>query len=298
MSLQKSGTIPFEGRQMRNRVTFSFALIASLVFGIAALMPGAVAQQKTATDQAFDPHDLSGVWEAPVRVTTGKEVPPMTAWGKERFEANKPFNAIEGGRMVPLAESNDPMIICDPLGFPRNIFYEIRHMKFVQTPDEVVQLLQYQGIWREIWTDGRKLPANVGVHGGVDPRWYGYSVGHWDGTTFAVDTTGLREDTWLDVYGDPHSAQMHVEERYTRLDHDRLSLTVTIDDPKAYTKPFVALRGLIFRLATKAGVSGQIPWPNSLVIPEQMCVPSEALNYLKAVAQPADGGKSTSPWLK
>lgn len=286
---------------MRNRfgisALFVTAVALSMVLAGTAPRTEALAQDKAAKTQSFDAHDLSGVWEAPVRVTTGKEIPPMTAWGKERFDANKPFNAIEGGRIVPLAESNDPMIICDPLGFPRNIFYEIRHMKFLQTPSEVVQLFQYQGIWREIWTDGRKLPTNVGARGGIDPRWYGYSIGHWDGNTFVVGTTGLREETWLDVYGDPHSMQMHVEERYTRLDRGHLSLTVTIDDPKAYTKPFVALRGLIFRLATEAGVSGQIPWPSSLVLPEQMCVPSEALNYLKAVAEPADGGKSTSPWL-
>jgi hypothetical protein len=247
--------------------------------------PGQGANAQSANAQPVDPHDLSGVWEAPVRVTTGKEVSPMTAWGKEQFEQHKPFN---GPRMIPLEESNDPMIKCDPLGFPRNLFYEIRHMKFVQTPSETVQLFQYQGIWREIWTDGRKLPANIGKPGGPDPRWYGYSVGHWDGNAFVAETTGVDDRSWLDVYGNPHSVEMHVEERYTRQDHDHLKLTVMVDDPKAYTKPFLAQPGLVFRLATKAGTTGMVAWFNGEV-PEQMCVPSEAANYEGLVAAPAAG---------
>jgi hypothetical protein len=289
---------------MRNRFGMSVLFTAALTFSL-ILLGGvappseAMAQAKNAKgSMAFNPHDLSGIWEAPVRVTTGKEHSPFTPWGKEHYEANKPFNAIKGGRIVPLAESNDPMIVCDPLGFPRNIFYEIRHMEFVQTPEKTVQLLQYQRIWRQIWTDGRKLPADVGQPGGPDLRYYGYSVGHWDGNTFVVETTGLTPATWIDVYGNPHSSEMEVEERYTRLDHDHLKLTVTITDPKAYTKPFIALPGLVFRLATKAGVSGQIAWPNKpFTLPEQMCVPSEALTYLKVVAEEADGDKVMSPFL-
>jgi len=274
---------------MRTRFGLSVLFVAalavlSMVLGGTAPQSGA-AQDKTAKAQAVDPHDLSGVWEAPVRVTTGNEISPLTPWGKEQFNSNKPFT---GPRMIPLEQSNDPMIKCDPLGFPRNLFYEIRHMKFVQAPSETVQLFQYQAVWREIWTDGRKLPPNVGEHGGPDPRWYGYSVGKWDGDTFVVNTTGVDDRSWLDAYGNPHSIQMRVEERYTRLDHDHLNLTVTVDDPKAYTKPFLAQPGLTFRLATKAGVAGQIAF-SSLELPEQMCVPSEAANYMGLVAAPANG---------
>ena len=134
----------------------AFAASTSVLSQSAPQMPQ---NDKSGDTKAVDPHDLSGVWEAPVRVTTGNEISPLTPWGKERFEANKPFN---GPRMIPLEESNDPMIKCDPLGFPRNLFYEIRHMRFIQTPAETVELFQYQAIWREIWTDGRKLPNNIG----------------------------------------------------------------------------------------------------------------------------------------
>src|ERR1700730_10792955 len=161
---------------MRHRLIRLSALLVSMIAVspvLSAQMPAQSGSQGKAADaQPVDPHDLSGVWEAPVRVTTGNEISPMTAWGKQQFDANKPFN---GPRMIPLEQSNDPMIKCDPLGFPRNLFYEIRHMKFVQTSAETVQLFQYQAIWREIWTDGRKLPMNIGQHGGADPRWYGYS---------------------------------------------------------------------------------------------------------------------------
>jgi hypothetical protein len=274
---------------MRIRFGLGICLVAALaVLSIVRVgaTPRSAAQNKPA--KAFDPHELSGiVWEAPVRVTTGNEISPMTDWGKQQFNANKPFN---GPRMIPLEESNDPMIKCDPLGFPRNLFYEIRHMKFVQTPAETVQLFQYQAIWREIWTDGRTLPTNIGKHGGADPRWYGYSVGKWDGDTFVVNTTGVDDRSWLDAYGDPHSGDMLVEERYTRQDLDHLKLTVMINDPTAYTKPFLAQPGLIFRGATKAGVTGAVAWPN-LDLPEQMCVPSESANYLGLVATPAAGKK-------
>ena len=143
------------------------------------------------------------------------------------------------------------MIKCDPLGFPRNLFHEMRAMELVQTPKKVVQLFQYQGIWRQIWTDGRELPKNAGADtiDAPDPMYYGYSVGKWDGDTFVVDTVGLDGDTWLDVYGDPHSENLKVEERYVRQDHDTMKLTVQVDDPKAYSKPFMAQPGELYKLS-------------------------------------------------
>jgi hypothetical protein len=217
------------------------------------------------------------VWTAArgVAGTTGKEVSPMTPWGQEQFDSNKP---AFGPRSFPVADDNDPMKVCDPLGFPRNTFYEMRATEFVQTPTKVVQLFQYQHVWREIWTDGRELPKNAGSDSpdAPDPRYYGYSVGKWDGDdTFVVESTGFDEDTWLDEYGDPHSIDLHVEERYHRVDKDTMELTVTVTDPKAYTKPFVALPKLVFKLQPK------------MSLPEQLCVPSQALRYLKVLAEPA-----------
>ena len=70
-------------------------------------------------------------------------------------------------------------------------------------------------------------------------RFDGYSVGRWEGDTFVVESNGFNDRLWLDYYGDPHSEELHLTERYQRLDKDTLSIQVTIDDPKAYTKPWV-----------------------------------------------------------
>jgi hypothetical protein len=108
-----------------------------------------------------------------------------------------------------------------------------------------------------------------------DPRYYGYSVGHWEGAnTLVVDTTGLDEKTWLTDAGYPHSIDAHVQERFTRTDHNDLDLTLTVDDPKFYTKPF-SLGTEFFR------------WVPDQILDERLCIPSNVIEYLKAVGDPA-----------
>ena len=146
-------------------------------------------------------------------------------------------------------------------------------------PDRMIIMNQYQKVWREIWTDGRELPKNVGAaeKGSPDPRYYGYSVGHWEGdSTFVVDTTGLDENTWLNGDGYPHSVDAHVQERFTRVDHNDLQLTVTVTDPKLYTKPFV-----LGKSAFK--------WLPKQNLEEQLCIPSDMIQYLSLIGDP--GGK-------
>ena len=178
--------------------------------------------------------DLTGVWAGPAD-SEPREVPPMTPLGQKMFSLNKP----EG--KYSLANTNDPFGNCDPLGMPRKLFDQTRGVLFAQMPDRVLQLWQYDRVWREIFTDGRELPKNVGARSedAPDPRWFGYSVGHWDGDyAFVVETTGSIDKSWIDGAGYPHSVDMHVTERYTRTDHDTLNLVVTMEDPKIYTKPF------------------------------------------------------------
>ena len=160
----------------------------------------------------------------------------MTAWGQEQFRSHKSHSQYSE------AESNDPMKYCDPMGFPRDLLYDNRGFAFAAMPGKMLQPFQFNRVWREIWTDGRELPKDVGGRSAnsADPRWYGYSVGHWEGDyTFVVDTVGIDERTWLDAVGHPHSIGMRVQERYTRVDHNTLEMVMTIDDPKTYTKPFV-----------------------------------------------------------
>ena len=205
-------------------------------------------------------HDLTGFWAGPVD-SLAHNVPPMTPLGEQRFKLNKPEPQFH------LAGTNDPLKTCDPLGFPRNVLNETRGMAFAQMGDRLVlQLAQYQRVWREIWTDGQELPKNVDGKDGPASRYYGYSVGHWDGITFVIDTVGVDDRTWLDKAGHPHSVDMHVEERYTRVDHNTLEMTVTIDDPKIYAKPFEELTKITFK------------WIPAQKLEEQLCVPSEGIS--------------------
>jgi hypothetical protein len=169
------------------------------------------------------------------------------------------------------------MKYCDPLGFPRDLVYQTRGSAFAPMPGRMIQLSQFNRVWRDIWTDGRELPKNVGgrTADAPDPRWYGYSVGHWEGDyTFVVDTVGSDERSWLDTAGHPHSIDMRVQERYTRLDHNTLEVAVTIDDPKAYTKPFVI-------------TTSRLKWIPDQQVPEEICVPSLMQEYLSIIGDPA-----------
>ena len=105
-------------------------------------------------------------------------------------------------------------------------------VKIVQTANLVVVLYEYQTIFRQIFTDGRALPEDP------NPNWMGYSVGRWDGDTLVVTTAGYNDRTTIDLAGHPHTEALRVTERYRRRDVGHLDVQVTLDDPKAYTRPW------------------------------------------------------------
>ena len=187
----------------------------------------------TPSNLPFDPHDISGIWRNPggFDPLLGMDRPPMTAWGKEKWSKTR-----ASARNTPLAfgfykdqkDWNDPLFQCDPSGYPRNLDYS--NYRFAKLPDEFVMFFERDHVWRDLWTDGRKLPGP-----GAKPRWYGYAVAHWDGDTLVVESSGYDERSWVDPYGSIHSDQMRIEERYRRLDHDNLEVSMTLTDPKAYT---------------------------------------------------------------
>ena len=227
-----------------------------------------------------EPHpDLSGVWIGPA---TNLEPPShLTVKGQALFDESKP---LYGPRSVPVADSNDPVNTCDPQGFPRILFLRspLSGMEFIQTSKRVVQVFKYQSVYREIWTDGRPLPTDVGgsTPQSPEPRWYGYSIGHWSdeggsSSTFIVETTGAME-TWGDEEGRPHGLGAHIEERYRLLDRDSLELIVHIDDPEMFQTPFIASKQ-VFKRGKERG--------------EQLCVPSAASQYLELIAKPAAATK-------
>lgn len=108
--------------------------------------------------------------------------------------------------------------------------------KIEQTPTEVIVMYEANGGLRQFFLDGRALPK---VDDDVQPWWYGYSVAHWDGDVLVVESTGFRDDSWLDEgSGAPGTSALKLTERITRPVYGRLEISITIDDPKAYTKPF------------------------------------------------------------
>ena len=185
--------------------------------------------------QTAAPRDLSGVWNARnprglnLDESWGKVLPALTAWGEAQFKASKPSN----GGPYKLDETNDPVITrCQPPGVPR-IYIHPFPMQLTQTPKEVIMLFEYDHTVRQIFTDGRKHPDDV------TPTYMGHSIGAWEGNdTLVVDTVGFNDSTWLDRIGHRHSDQLHVVERFTRVDRDNLHVDITMEDPKALTKPW------------------------------------------------------------
>ena len=126
-------------------------------------------QRATGTAAAAPRRDISGVWLGPGPAPELEPTAPMTPKGQALFDAAR---TMYGDRAVPVAESNDPLVTCDPLGFPRSVLHELRGMEFIHTPAKTLHLLQYQRVYREIWTDGRALPKDVGGTSptSLDPR--------------------------------------------------------------------------------------------------------------------------------
>lgn len=184
-------------------------------------------------------HDLSGVWmpypESDVPPGTGKNAvdqatrPPLTPWGQARLDAARP---LLGPRAVP-GEENSPSLKCDPDGPPKLLNHP-NPFEIVQIPGRVFMFFEEQHIWRTVWADGRPLPKDP------DPSWLGYSVGHWEGDTFVVETVGFNDKEWVDLYGNPRTSTTHLTERYRRLNHDTLEQQIIIEDPRVYTKPWVS----------------------------------------------------------
>jgi hypothetical protein len=145
---------------------------------------------------------------------------PLQPWAealyKERIESNG---------------KDHPGVRCWPSGIPeKNNIPD--GLKVVQTPDLIVFLHESRTIYRQIFTDGRPLPKDA------QPTWMGYSVGKWEGDTLVVETIGQNGRTWLDMRGLPGTDALRVVERFSRPDIGHMEIDVTIDDPKAYTKPW------------------------------------------------------------
>lgn len=180
--------------------------------------------------------DLSGLWirlrdasHASVNLDFGKAISPMTPWGRAKFKAANSVYRSDS----PNTDLSDPIFNCFPPGVPR-IYLLNFPVQIVQVPGQVIMLFEFDHFVRRIYTDGRPHDKDVGA------LWMGDSIGKWEGDTLVADTTSFNDKTTLDREGYPHSDAMHLVERIRRADHDNLVVDLTVEDPKAYTKPWNA----------------------------------------------------------
>ena len=193
--------------------------------------------------------DFSGIWmiyngadpgdraDRPPRLSGGLSL-PMQPWAADLQRRR----AAEGGL-------NDPDGLCLPQG-PLQYHIDPQPLKIVQTPTQILIIYESNYGLRTIYMDGRKLPPL----GEPQPFWHGYSVGRWEGDTLVVESNNFRgvdpdavkngEPSsfhgvgWLDHRGSPYTESMKLTERFRRVNYGHLDIEFTVDDPKAYTKPF------------------------------------------------------------
>jgi len=198
--------------------------------------------------------DLSGVWqtelETPEMIASrskdeaAKLIVPgddPTTFSRYFFNiladfaaADAPMTASTREYMQKIGErkAGNPSGLCLPHGLPQADLMSYAPFKIVQTPTVIAVLYELDNNFRQIYVDGRSLPKDL------NPTWGGYSVGRWEGETLVVDAAGFTDRTRLDVAGHPHSEALHIQERFRRRDFGHLDVTITIDDPAMYTKPF------------------------------------------------------------
>lgn len=210
--------------------------------GIPRLASGKADLAAPAPRSADGKLDLSGIWAAECGVYGLDSCFTRSAF----FDLARDLDS-EAVQMTPWAAGiqaqragrnhvDDPYGLCMPPGVPR-IDYSGGPFKILQTPSETALLYEtLTGLtFRQVFTDGRTLPSDP------DATWLGNSVGRWDGDAFVVNTNGLRDGGWIDTEkAHPHSDALRLTERFHRVDFGHMDLAITIDDPKAYLKPWTA----------------------------------------------------------
>jgi hypothetical protein len=243
-----------------------FATVALAVVVSLATLPAA-AQSRAETNKGRADHETQaaaptprladgkvdlggdGIWDQPWITDFGKQLVggpdakiPFLPWTKAMYDYNA-ANKV----------AYDPQGFCLPPGGPR-MFGTPYPSQFIQQPHRIVVIFEGGAhVWREIHMDGRALPPREELN----PTYFGYSVGRWEGDTLVVETTGFNEKTWLNFNGSMHTDQLHTTERITRPNRDTLHYEATIDDPGAYSEPWT--------------VAWDIPWLEGAQLAEYIC---------------------------
>ena len=232
---------------------------------IVCLAASAAAQTKSAIPRMPDGKpDLTGVWQAGSdRKGNWEEANTGFGVGGTGRDANAPVvlssNDRPAGREAapyqPWAAQkvleafnrrgiDDPTGLCLPPGLPRTAMLGLFPQQIVQTPQQLVMLYEYMNVFRVI-------PLNAKHPDDMIPAYMGNSVAHWEGDTLVVDVIGFNDKTWLQGTGTFHSDALHVTERYTRVDKDRINYEVTMEDPQVLTKPWKLETSMMLREGTR-----------------------------------------------
>ena len=193
--------------------------------------------------------DLSGLWAMPCPVGTAANgfagqptvycateiaIPPEFGNIGRTLKEGLPYQPWAADLVKKTRANNrpnDPLSHCLPTGLVRLHTFPL-FRKIVQVPGLIVILNELNASYRQIFTDGRPLPADP------NPSWNGYSSGKWEGDTLVVETTGFRDGLWLDTGASPLTDSARITERFRRVNYGTLEIELTVDDKKAYTKPW------------------------------------------------------------
>lgn len=265
---------------------FKPGLIAAAATMLAALTLPSFAQRTAQPRRVATPVDLSGNWGYAVGNSfspkgtaqdagTPADGVPYQPWALALMKSRKTMagpNATFNTRSsatLETADTSDPMEQCAPAGVPRLLTFPGK-FKFLQTADVVYIMYEMGPYWRPVWLNRQHPPADE-----LDPNFFGHAIGRYEGSdTFVVDTVGLNDKTWLDDVGRPHTDKLHVIERYRRVDEGHLDVTLTIDDPGAYTSTFTFGPRTLLARTTDFGAT---PW---------VCTNEQNKEFFREIAAP------------
>lgn len=232
---------------------FTFALVGSAQWvhyptaGVPRTADGKVDMSAKAPKLADGKPDLSGTWTSDEVDPRKPGVPPNP---NDATTSRRMINLgveLPGGKLpyqdwqLPIVKErtankavDDPHIRCYPDNFLRA--YGTPHLlKFVHSPNLLVVLNEWNASYRQVFVDARPMPVDP------LPSWQGYSSAKWEGDTLVVDTVGVRDDTWIDWNGSVITESAKIREEFRRIDLGHMEIKVTVDDPKAYTKPWTVM---------------------------------------------------------